>query len=31
MTAAANVLEKTLIEISGASAPTRIGMLHATE
>ena len=31
MTAAANVLEKTLIEISGASAPTRIGMLHAAE
>jgi xanthine dehydrogenase small subunit len=27
--AAANLLEKTLIEISGASAPTRIGALHA--
>jgi xanthine dehydrogenase small subunit len=26
---AANLLEKTLIEISGASAPTRIGALHA--
>ncbi len=31
MTVAANVLEKTLIEISGATAPTRIGMLHAAE
>ncbi len=31
MTVAANLLEKTLIEISGASAPTRIGMLHAAE
>ena len=30
-TVAANLLEKTLIEISGASAPTRIGMLHAAE
>jgi xanthine dehydrogenase small subunit len=31
MTVAANLLEKTLLEISGASAPTRIGMLHAAE
>ena len=28
---AANLLEKALLEISGASAPTRIGMLHAAE
>ncbi len=28
---AANLLEKALIEISGADAPTRIGMLHAAE
>jgi xanthine dehydrogenase small subunit len=26
---AANLLEKTLIEVSGATAPTRIGALHA--
>jgi xanthine dehydrogenase small subunit len=31
MTVAANLLEKTLIEISGADAPTRIGTLHAAE
>ena len=31
MTVAANLLDKALIEISGASAPTRIGMLHAAE
>jgi xanthine dehydrogenase small subunit len=31
VTVAANVLEKTLMEISGATAPTRIGMLHAAE
>ena len=31
MTVAANLLEKALIEISGAGAPTRIGMLHAAE
>jgi xanthine dehydrogenase small subunit len=31
MTVAANLLEKALIEIAGASAPTRIGMLHAAE
>jgi xanthine dehydrogenase small subunit len=31
MTVAANLLEKALIEISGASAPTRVGMLHAAE
>ena len=31
MTVAANLLEKALIEISGARAPTRIGMLHAAE
>ena len=30
-TVAANVLEKALMEISGARAPTRIGMLHAAE
>ncbi len=30
-TVAANLLEKALIEISGAKAPTRIGMLHAAE
>ena len=30
-TVAANLLEKALIEISGGSAPTRIGMLHAAE
>jgi xanthine dehydrogenase small subunit len=30
-TVVANVLEKALMEISGASAPTRIGMLHAAE
>ncbi len=30
-TVAANLLEKALLEISGASAPTRIGMLHAAE
>ncbi len=30
-TVAANLLEKALMEISGASAPTRIGMLHAAE
>jgi xanthine dehydrogenase small subunit len=30
-TVAANLLEKALTEISGASAPTRIGMLHAAE
>ena len=28
---AANLLEKALMEISGGSAPTRIGMLHAAE
>jgi xanthine dehydrogenase small subunit len=28
---AANVLEKALMEISGVSAPTRLGMLHAAE
>jgi xanthine dehydrogenase small subunit len=28
---AANLLEKALVEISGGSAPTRIGMLHAAE
>ena len=28
---AANLLKKALIEISGADAPTRIGMLHAAE
>ena len=31
MTVAANLVEKALIEISGASAPTRIGALHAAE
>jgi len=31
MTVAANLLEKALIEISGADTPTRIGMLHAAE
>jgi xanthine dehydrogenase small subunit len=31
MTVAANLLEKALIEISGAGAPTRIGMLYAAE
>jgi len=31
MTVAANLLEKALLEISGASTPTRIGMLHAAE
>jgi xanthine dehydrogenase small subunit len=31
MTVAANLLEKALLEISGAVAPTRIGMLHAAE
>jgi xanthine dehydrogenase small subunit len=31
MTVAANLLEKALMEISGAGAPTRIGMLHAAE
>jgi len=31
MTVAANLLEKALIEIAGAGAPTRIGMLHAAE
>ncbi|HEX9167860.1 MAG TPA: xanthine dehydrogenase small subunit [Roseiarcus sp.] len=31
MKVAANLLEKALLEISGASAPTRIGMLHAAE
>ena len=31
MTVAANLLEKALIEISGAGAPTRIGVLHAAE
>ncbi len=31
MTVAANILEKALIEIAGAGAPTRIGELHATE
>src|SRR3984957_16440662 len=30
-TVVANVLEKALMEISGARAPTRIGMLHAAE
>jgi xanthine dehydrogenase small subunit len=30
-TVAANLLEKALMEISGVSAPTRIGMLHAAE
>jgi xanthine dehydrogenase small subunit len=31
MTVAGNLLEKALMEISGAGAPTRIGMLHAAE
>ena len=31
MRVAANLLEKALMEISGAGAPTRIGMLHAAE
>ena len=31
MTVAANLLEKALMEISGAGAPTRIGMLHVAE
>ena len=31
MTVAANLLEKALTEISGAGAPTRIGLLHAAE
>ena len=31
MTVAANLLEKALLEISGAASPTRIGMLHAAE
>jgi xanthine dehydrogenase small subunit len=31
MTVAGNLLEKALLEISGASTPTRIGMLHAAE
>jgi hypothetical protein len=31
MTVAANLLEKALVEISGAGAATRIGMLHAAE
>src|SRR5271156_5743423 len=31
VTVAANLLEKALLEISGASTPTRIGMLHAVE
>jgi xanthine dehydrogenase small subunit len=31
MAVAANLLEKALLEISGAPAPTRIGMLHAAE
>jgi xanthine dehydrogenase small subunit len=31
MTAARNVLRKTLIEIAGAGAPTRLGALHAAE
>jgi xanthine dehydrogenase iron-sulfur cluster and FAD-binding subunit A len=30
-TIAANLLEKTLMEIAGGSAATRIGMLHAAE
>jgi xanthine dehydrogenase small subunit len=30
-TVAANLLDKALLEISGAGAPTRIGMLHAAE
>ena len=31
ITVAANLLEKALIELSGAGPPTRIGMLHAAE
>jgi xanthine dehydrogenase small subunit len=31
MTVAANLIEKALVEISGATAPTRIGALHAAE
>jgi len=31
MTVAANLLEKALVEIAGAGAPTRIGMLHAAQ
>jgi xanthine dehydrogenase small subunit len=31
MKVAANLLEKALIELSGAGPPTRIGMLHAAE
>jgi xanthine dehydrogenase small subunit len=31
ITVAGNLLEKALMEISGAGAPTRIGMLHAVE
>jgi xanthine dehydrogenase small subunit len=31
LTVAANLLEKALLEISGASVTTRIGMLHAAE
>jgi xanthine dehydrogenase small subunit len=31
MTVAANLLQKALMEIAGAGAPTRIGMLHAAE
>src|SRR5271165_3808954 len=31
MTVAANLLEKALVEIGGADAPTRIGALHAAE
>ena len=31
MTVATNLLEKALIELSGAGPPTRIGMLHAAE
>jgi xanthine dehydrogenase small subunit len=31
MKVAANLLEKALIELSGAGLPTRIGMLHAAE
>ena len=31
MTAARNVLRKTLVEIAGAGAPTRVGALHAAE
>ncbi len=31
MTAARNILWKTLVEIAGAGAPTRVGALHAAE